>query len=308
MWLTRVFIKRPTLVFVFIALTLIAAAMALQQLVVQEQPNSGLPGITISVGFAGASTTELQTEVAEPIEDQLAGTPYLVTQSTTIESGSVSISATFSLQSTNPENIANVEKAIQSAQRQLPAGITSPTLRVANPSEPVIVTLALLSKKYNQAELGTLANNSIVPAIEQLSGVSNVNVAGTTQPTFTVTVDPNLLAANNLTLTDVVSSIAPNNVRAPGGYVYEPGRETELDVRGDLSTPQQVADLPIHVTYGGTTTASATGGTGAYASGLGGTVSAANVPIIVIGATPEPEVVGRSEQPRPVRSDVSYGT
>jgi hydrophobic/amphiphilic exporter-1 (mainly G- bacteria), HAE1 family len=308
MWLTRIFIKRPTLVFVFIALTLIAAAMSLQQLVVQEQPNSGLPGITISVGFAGASTTELQTEVAEPIEDQLAGTPYLVTQSTTIESGSVSISATFSLQSTNPENIANVEKAIQSAQRQLPAGITQPTLRVANPSEPVIVTLALLSKKYNQADLGTLANNSIVPVIEQLSGVSNVNVAGTTQPTFTVTVDPNLLAANNLTLTDVVSSITPNNVRAPGGYVYQPGRETELDVRGDLATPQQVADLPIHVTYGGTTTAAATGGAGTYAGGSGGPVNAADVPIIVIGATPVPHVVGAGEQPRPVRSDVSYGT
>src|SRR6202046_660091 len=137
MWLTRIFLKRPTLAFVFIALTLIAAVMALQSLVVQDQPNSGLPGITISVSFAGASTTELQTEVALPIEDQLAGTPYLVTQSTTIESGNVTISATFSLQSTNPENIANVEKAIQGAQRQLPAGITSPPLRVANPGEAV---------------------------------------------------------------------------------------------------------------------------------------------------------------------------
>src|ERR1700735_3947726 len=153
MCLTRIFLKRPTLAFVFIALTLIAAVMALQSLVVQEQPNSGLPGITISVGFAG--------------------TPYLVTQSTTIESGSVTISATFSLQSTNPENIANVEKAIQSAQRQLPAGITSPPLRVANPGEAVIVTLALLSKKYDQAELGTLANNTVVPAIAQLAGGSN---------------------------------------------------------------------------------------------------------------------------------------
>src|SRR5471030_1537928 len=141
MWLTRVFLKRPTLVFVFIAVTLIAAAMALQSLVVQEQPNSGLPGITISVGFAGASTTELQTEVAEPIENQLAGTPYLVTQSTTIESGSVSISATFALESTDTENIANVQKAVQSASRQLPAAVNAPSIRVANPSEPVIVTL-----------------------------------------------------------------------------------------------------------------------------------------------------------------------
>lgn len=307
MWLTRVFIKRPTLVFVFIALTLIAAVMALQSLVVQEEPNSGLPGVTVSVSLPGASTSELQTEVALPLEDQLAGTPYLVTQSTTIESGNVSIAATFSLDSTTPENIANVEKAIQSAQRQLPSNISPPTLRVANPSEPVVVTLALLSNKYSQADLGAVANNTIVPAIEQLPGVSNVIIAGTTQPTFTVTVDPHLLAADNLTLTDVVNSITPNNVRAPGGYVYQPGRETELDVRGDITTPQQVADLPIHVAYTGTTGASATGAAGAFGGTSGAPVGAAPIPIIVVGAG-TPPAAAHGAAPAPVPSNVSFGT
>jgi HAE1 family hydrophobic/amphiphilic exporter-1 len=303
MWLTRVFIRRPTLVFVFIVLTLIAAVMALRTLVVQEQPNNGLPSITISVSYNGASTTELQTEVAEPIENQLAGTPYLTTQSTTIESGSVSISASFSLQSTDTENIANVEKALQAAQRQLPATITAPTLRVANPSESTVVTLALVSKKYDQGELGTLANNSVVPALEQLSGVASVNVAGTTQPAFMVTVDPHLLAADNLTLTDVVNSIAPNNLRAPGGYVYQPGRETELDVRGDLPTPQTVAELPIHVTYGVTAGASATGAAGAFAGGEAGAVASAVVPSIPIGRSPAPVA-----SVQPPSSTVSFGT
>jgi HAE1 family hydrophobic/amphiphilic exporter-1 len=307
MWLTRVFIRRPTLVFVFIVLTLIAAVLALRSLVVQEQPNSGLPAITITVADSGASTSELQTEVAEPIEDQLAGTPYLVTQSTTIESGQVSISATFSLASTDTENIANVEKAIQAAERQLPATITAPTLRVADPSEPVVVSLALVSKKYSQGELGVIANNSIVPAIEQLTGVSNVNVAGTTQPAFMVTVDPRLLAADNLTLTDVVGSITPNNLRAPGGYVYQPGRETELDVRGDLPTPQSVADLPIHVTYSGTTDASATGAAGAFGGSSGGAVASASVPELPIGATPAP-AASSATRPRAMRSAPSFGT
>jgi multidrug efflux pump subunit AcrB len=233
MWLTRLFIRRPTLVFVLVALTLIAAVMALRTLVVQEQPNNGLPSISISVAYSGASTTELQSEIAQPIEDQLAGTPYLVTQSTTIESGQVNISASFSLQSTDTENIANVEKALQAAQKQLPSTITPPTIRVADPSEPTVVTLALLSKKYPSSVLGAIANQSVVPVIQQLAGVSNVNVAGTTQPAYMVTVDPNLLAADNLTLGDVVGSITPNNIRAPGGYVYQPGRETQLDVRGD---------------------------------------------------------------------------
>jgi len=283
MWLTRVFIKRPTLVFVFIAFTCLAAVMALRSLVVQEQPNNGLPSITISVAFAGASPTTLQTEVALPIENQLAGTPYLVTQSTTIESGQVSISASFSLQSTDTENIANVEKAIQAAQRQLPSTITPPTLRVADPSEPVIVSLALTSKKYSPGELGALANNSIVPAIEQLAGVSSVSVSGVTQPAFMVTVDPRLLAANNLTVTDVFNAITPNNNRAPGGYVYQLGRETELDVRGDLPTPQSVADLPISVTFSGTTNASATGGAGSFGFGSAQTTS---IPPLQLGGIP----------------------
>ncbi len=270
MGITRLFLKRPTLVVVLIALTLIAAVMALQTLVVQQLPNSGLPNISINAGLPGASTTELQTEVALPIEDQLAGTPYLDHIDTTIQNGSVSISAAFGLQSTVTENIANVERALQAAQRQLPPTITSPTFRVANPSEPVVVTLALVSQKYSESILGAIANNSILPAIEQLPGVSNVNVTGTTQAAFMVTVDPNLLAADNLTLTDVVNAITPNNVRAPGGFVYQTGRETQLDIRGDLNSPQTVADLPIHVTYAGTSAAtSASGGSGGGGGGGG---------------------------------------
>jgi HAE1 family hydrophobic/amphiphilic exporter-1 len=280
MWLTRVFLVRPTLGFVFIALTFIAGFMALRNLVVQEQPNSGLPAVSISVSYTGASTTDLQTEIAQPIEDQLAGTPYLQNIQTTIESGSVSITSTFSLQSTDTENIANVEKALQAAQRDLPTTVT-PTIRVADPSEPVIVTLALISKKYSQSSLGALANNSIVPAIEQLPGVSNVSVAGTTTPAFMVTVDPNLLAADNLTLTDVVNAITPNNSRPPGGYVYGPGRETELDVRGDLPDPQSVADLPIHVTYSGTTATTGSGSTSSAggASATGSTAASAGTAV-----------------------------
>ena len=273
MFLTRVFLKRPTLVFVLIALTLLGAVMALRSLVVQQTPNSGQPTISVSVGYSGASTTELVTEVAQPIEDQLAGTPYLDHIDTTIQTGQVNISAAFATQSTDTENIANVEKAIQAASRSLPSTINAPSIRVADPSEPTVIALALVSSKYPEAVLASIANNSIVPAIEQLPGISNVNVTGTTQAAFVVTVDPNMLAADNLTLTDVVGSITPNNVRAPGGIVYGSGHETQLDVRGDLPDPQAVANLPIHVAYAGTTVAGSTTGGASGTSSTGGSAT-----------------------------------
>jgi HAE1 family hydrophobic/amphiphilic exporter-1 len=270
MQLTRLFLLRPTLVFVLVTLMLLGGILALRNLVVQQQPNNGLPAVSVNAGYSGASTTELVTEIAQPIEDQLAGTPYLDHIDTTIQTGSVSITASFTVQSTDTENIANVEKAVQAASRSLPSTITSPTIRVSDPSEPTVVSLALVSAKYPQAVLASIANNTIVPAIEQLPGISNVNVTGTTQPAFMVTVNPALLAADNLTLTDVVNAITPNNVRAPGGYVYGATHETQLDVRGDLPNVQAVANLPIHVTYTAGTSTSTSGATGAAGSSSGG--------------------------------------
>ena len=266
MGLTRAFLRRSTLTFVFVTLTCLAGLFALRTLVVQQNPNTGEPTINVQVSYTGASTTELQTEVAEPIEDQIAGTPYLDHIDTTIETGNVSIAAAFALNSTDTENIANVEKALQAAERQLPSTIQAPTIRVANPSEPNILTLALVSKRYDPNTLGALANNQILPAIEQFQGVSQASVYGTTQAAYEVLVNPNLLAADNLTLTDVVNAIAPNNLRAPGGIIYQPGRETQIDVRGDIFDPLSVAALPIHVAYSGTSSStSATGGSGASA-------------------------------------------
>ena len=50
---------------------------------------------------------------------------------------------------------------------------------------------------------------------------------GNVTPAYEVTVDPQKLDANNLTLTDVVNTVATSNVRAPGGIVYQPNREDE---------------------------------------------------------------------------------
>ena len=57
---------------------------------------------------------------------------------------------------------------------------------------------------------------------------------GTVTPSIQVAVDPGRLSASGFTLTDVVSTITNNNVRAPGGILYSPNRETNLDVRGDI--------------------------------------------------------------------------
>ena len=132
---------------------------------------------------------------------------------------------------------------VQNSLHQLPNDLPTPQISIYNPSEAVVVSLAASSTTDSLGELSAIVTNDIVPAIEQVPGVSYVQENGNVTASIQVNVDPQKISASGFTLTDVINAIANNNVRAPGGIVYEPNRETNLDIRGDVQDVPTVANL-----------------------------------------------------------------
>src|SRR5580658_4843660 len=97
MFLTRLFVQRPTLVTVFLALVLLAGSISSTLLVKQQLPNSDEPSIQVLLTDSGASTSEMRDAIVRPLEDQIAGSPDLSYIQTSIEPGQASIVAVFSL-------------------------------------------------------------------------------------------------------------------------------------------------------------------------------------------------------------------
>lgn len=271
--LTRLFVARPTLVFVLVALMLFAGALSTNTIVKQLFPNVSQPTVSISVQYNGASVTEMRDNIVAPIEQNLAGTTNLQTFNSTIQQGKATISATYTLNSDEATDLALTQKALQAAQKQLPSNITPPTVSIRDPAESTIVTLALYAKGLTPGQLSLYADNVIVPRLEQVPGVSYANVGGDVTPAYEIEVDPIKLAASGLTLDDVISTVTNGNTRVPGGIAYEPNRETTVDVRGDITDIATVARLPINVSSGATAQSSNGGSTnngGANGAGLAG--------------------------------------
>ena len=245
MWLTRLFLQRWPLAIVFIAVTFLAGFTAYRSLIVQRLPNAAVPTIGMRVNYAGASTTEIRDTIVRPIEDQIAGSQGLTHFDSTIQTGSAVIAAYFGLETSTNEDLTQITQAFETARSQLPSDIVSPVIRVFDPNAATVVSIGITSKTLSQAGMAAITYGRIAPAIEQVGGVSAVIVAGNVQAAYNVVVDPNALAGYGFTLSDVVSTLAGNNQRAPGGIAYQPGRETQIDVRGDISSPAQVAELPI---------------------------------------------------------------
>jgi HAE1 family hydrophobic/amphiphilic exporter-1 len=253
MSLTSLFVERPTLVTVFLALVLLAGVLGGATLVQQQFPNTSVPSIQVLVSYPGASTTEMRDAIVRPLEDQLAGSPNLDHLETAIQPGQASIVAVFQLSSNQNDDLVQVQGRVQNGQHSLPNDVQTPQISIYNPSEAVVVSLVLRSRALGAGDLSSLTINKIVPALEQLEGVSFVQQNGTVTPSIQVAVDPRRLSASGFTLTDVVSTLTNNNVRAPGGILYTPNRETNLDVRGDITGAPSVANLLL-----GTSSAAAT--------------------------------------------------
>jgi HAE1 family hydrophobic/amphiphilic exporter-1 len=272
--LTRLFVARPTLVFVLIAIMSLAGVISLMTIVKQLFPNVDQPTVTISVQFNGASVTEMRDNIVAPIEQYLAGTTDLQTFSSVVQQGQATITATFVITSDIATDLALVDKDIQTAEKVLPTNITPPTISIRDPSESTVVTMALYSQKLSPGDLSLYAQNVIAPKLEQLPGISFANVGGLVTPAYEINVDPAKLAASGLTLDDVITTVGADNSRVPGGTVYEPNRQTTIDVRGDIQNVSTVASLPIQTATG--TSTSATGATGTagatstYLDGLAG--------------------------------------
>ena len=252
MSLTRLFVNRPTLVFVIIALMSFAGIVSMTTIVKQLFPNISQPTITIQAQYNGASVTEMRDNIVMPIEEQLAGTTDLQTISSTVQQGVAQIVAIYYLNSNISTDLALTQTALQAAEKNLPLNMTPPTVRIRDPSQSVVISLGVFSKSLSIGQMSLLIDNEVVPALQQVDGVSNVFVGGDVVPAYEVEVNPDKLASHNLTLNDVITTVTDDNQRVPGGIAYAPNRETTIDVRGDITTPSTISNLPIIVSGNGT--------------------------------------------------------
>ena len=169
--LTKLFVARPTLAAVLIAALTIGGILAIWSLRKQELPNVGVPIVDIIIFYPGASPAEMTDSVVKPIEDELAGAPYLEHTQSTVQQGFASIIAQFSLKSSRTEDLVEVQRRMQTAQSHLPPDLPTPRIETFDPGESAVVTLAVTSRTLSAGALSAIIQDSLIPAIEQVPGV-----------------------------------------------------------------------------------------------------------------------------------------
>lgn len=238
-------INRPVLATVFAIVILLFGFVGLTYLGVREFPSVDPAIISVSTSYPGANSDVIETQITEPLEQQINGIPGVRSLTSVSRQGGSNITVEFEL-SVDLETAANdVRDKVSQAQRFLPRDCDPPVVAKADADANPILFLTVESDKRSLLELSEIAELTLKEQLQTISGVSAINIFGQKRWSMRLWMDPVKLAGYQLTPMDVRNAILRENVELPSGAIE--GTTTQLTIRtlGLMTTPKEFNDLVI---------------------------------------------------------------
>ncbi|MDX5348255.1 MAG: efflux RND transporter permease subunit, partial [Hymenobacteraceae bacterium] len=243
--LSEISIKRPVLAIVMSIAVVLFGVIGFTYLGVREYPSVDPPIVNVSVSYPGANAEVIESQITEPLEEEINGIEGIRTLTSTSADGRASITVEFDLEK-DIENAANdVRDRVSRAQRNLPPDADPPTVAKADADAQPIAFLNIKSNTRTILELSDIAANIFKERLQTIPGVSEIRIWGEREYAMRLWMDPLKMSAFNVTPTDVAAAVKRENLELPSGKIE--GDQTELTVRtmGRLVTPEEFNDLII---------------------------------------------------------------
>jgi HAE1 family hydrophobic/amphiphilic exporter-1 len=245
---SELWVRRPVMTVLVMVGILIFGLAAYRQLPVSTLPNVDFPTIQVTAELPGASPETMASAVATPLEKQFSTIAGIDEMTSVSGQGVTRVTIQFSLDRDIDAAAQDVNSAIASAARQLPATMPSPpSFRKVNPGDFPVYYLALTSETLPLSTVNEYAETYLAQRISTINGVAQVNVFGQQKYAVRVQVDPNALAARGVGLNEVEQAVANANVNIPTGTLYGKERTFAVQATGQLHDAE--AFRPVIVTY-----------------------------------------------------------
>ena len=238
------FIARPIATTLLMVGLLLGGLAAYPLLPIAALPNVNYPTLQVTAQLPGADPQTMASSVATPLELQFGQIPGLTQMTSASALGFMQITLQFDLSRAIDGAVSDTLSAINAASAQLPLNMPyPPTIRKVNPADTPILVLAVSSDTLPLTIVDAYAENILLQKISQISGVGLVGIAGQQKPAIRVQVDPQALAARDISLEDVRNVISQANVDLPKGTLNSPRQTYTLNTNDQLLKPDDYNSL-----------------------------------------------------------------
>ncbi len=245
-WLSR----STRTIFFFAAVLTLAGIFLATRVPISVFPETNFPRVVIGIDNGVMPVEQMEVTITRPIEDAVNAVPGLRTVRSTTSRGSAEVSLFFDWNQDMILSLQLVDAALSKVEQSLPPTVRITTNRLTFATFPIL-GYSLSSETVPQTELWEIATYDLKPPLNRVAGVSTVLVQGGQVPEFHVAPNLALLAADGVTISDLVNAIqASNIVESPG--LYEANHQLILGLVGaQVHDVDQLRQLVVKTTAAG---------------------------------------------------------
>ena len=237
-------IKRPVFATMINLLIVVLGWFSFREIGVDQFPNVELPIITVTTTLRGASPEEIETSVTKPLEEIINTVEGIDELSSITTEGVSRITVQFFLERNRDVSAQNVRDKVNTILSKLPPGTETPIIDKFDVDAVPVMSLSV-SAPRDLKEISYIVEKQIKENLETVPDVGAVNMVGARTRAVQVSVDIARLRARGLTIDDVRSALAQQNLEVPGGRVEQGTRELVVRTLGRMEKVRDFNNLIV---------------------------------------------------------------
>ena len=251
--MAKFFIDRPIFAWVIALFVIVLGLVSITQLPISQYPPVAPPSVVVTATYPGASAQTLEDSVLAVVEREMNGSPGLIYMESVAQANGIG-TLTLSFQpGTNPDLAqVDVQNRLGRAAPRLPAAVTQQGVRVERSRSNFLLFTMLSSNDpaWDPVALGDYAARHVVPELQRVSGVGQVQLFGT-ERAMRVWIDPAKLQGYQLSSAEVNAAIRAQNVQVSAGEIGSlpniagQGISASVVVQGQLSSPEEFGRMVL---------------------------------------------------------------
>lgn len=245
MQLTDIFIKRPVLATVVSLVILLLGLRSGLELTVRQYPFLQNAQVTVTVAYPGADAALMEGFITTPLEREIAAADGIDFLTSNTRQGLTTITANLRLNKDPDAAMMAIATKVNKLRNQLPSGSEDPVIELAEGGGTAAMYIAFYSQVLDKSQITDYLRRVVEPQLATIAGVEKANIQGARTYALRVWLQPDRLAAHNLTASEVQARLRAQNVLAAVGETNGNYVKIGLSTDTDLRTADQFRQLVV---------------------------------------------------------------
>lgn len=237
-------VKKPITMTMIIVSVIVLGILGLKRLPLTFLPEFSSQSLRISVPYPSSSPQEVERLITRPIEDIMGTLAHLERISSTSSANESNVRLEFTPGTDMDMASVEVRDRLDRVRAQLPDDVDRIYIRRWQTTDMPVMSFSV-AWEGSADELYEIVNKILVPRIQRIDGVANVNIDGMDERVVQVELDLERMRAHHIDFFNLSRSLRTNNINISAGTIIDAGRKFNVRTIGEFRTIEEIAQVPI---------------------------------------------------------------